>query len=194
MMLVMHGGIFLCIKTGGNIQNRARNYARGGSMIFILLFILAGYFIAYHIKGYILASPSLPDGFSNPLYKQVVTQTGAWINNYQLHPQWIAAPLTGFLGALFALFLLTIRAYKSAWILSSLCIAGVIATVGASMYPFIIPSSTHPNMGLLLWDSSSSKLTLLIMLVSALIFIPIIIAYTSWIYYVLRGKISERIY
>lgn len=193
-MLITHGGAFLCIKTEGAILHRARNYARMSSILFILLFLLAGYFIAYYIQGYVLTSAVSLDGPSNPLYKQVILQTGAWMENYKLHPAWIAAPLAGLLGALLTFFFLTFRAYKTAWLSSSMCIAGVIATVGASMFPFIMPSSTHPAMSLMLWDSSSSQLTLLIMLVATLIFMPIIIAYTSWIYYVLRGKVTERIY
>ena len=155
---------------------------------------MAGYFIAYHIQGYILASNISPDQASNPLYKQVITQTGGWLDNYQLHKYWITAPVVGCVGALAALIFLSFRQYKTAWISSSLSIAGVIATVGASMFPFIMPSSTNPNMSLLVWDASSSQLTLLIMLVATVIFMPIILAYTSWIYYVLRGKSNEQIY
>jgi len=193
-MLVMHGGAFLCIKTENNIQTRARNYARVSSFLFIILFCLAGYFIAHQIMGYTTASIISPDFPSNPLYKQVIVQSGAWMANYQLHPFWRAAPIAGVAGAFLAAILLTLRADKLAWLASSLSIAGTIATVGASMYPFIMPSSTHPNMSLLLWDSSSSKLTLLTMLIATSIFLPIIIAYTSWIYYVMRGKTREQIY
>ncbi|WP_240479281.1 cytochrome d ubiquinol oxidase subunit II, partial [Delftia tsuruhatensis] len=71
---------------------------------------------------------------------------------------------------------------------SGLGIAGIIASVGASMFPFILPSSLNPQHSLTVWDSSSSHVTLFIMLVCALIFVPLIVAYTSWVYSVLRGK------
>jgi len=63
--------------------------------------------------------------------------------------------------------------------------------VGASMFPFILPSSIDPRASLTVWDSSSSHLTLFIMLVVTGIFIPIIVAYTSWVYHVLWGKVDE---
>ncbi|WP_204351955.1 cytochrome d ubiquinol oxidase subunit II, partial [Klebsiella pneumoniae] len=66
-----------------------------------------------------------------------------------------------------------------------------VATVGVSMFPFILPSSIDPRASLTVWDSSSSHLTLFIMLVVSAIFLPLIIAYTSWVYWVLWGKVDE---
>ncbi len=65
-----------------------------------------------------------------------------------------------------------------------------MATVGVSMFPFILPSSTDPDSSLTVWDASSSQLTLFIMLIATLIFLPLILAYTRWVYYVLRGKVT----
>lgn len=69
-------------------------------------------------------------------------------------------------------------------------IAGIITSVGVSMFPFILPSSIDPSVSLTVWDSSSSHLTLFIMLVSTVIFMPLILAYTSWVFSVLRGKVD----
>lgn len=190
-MLIMHGGCFLCIKTTDLIQKRAANYARIGAAAFILFFALAGIWIAYGIHGYVLTSTLAHDGPSNPLYKQVTTQTGAWLNNYHLYPWTILAPLLAFCGALVTTILITFRHYKCAWLSSALSIAGTIATIGASMFPFILPSSTNPSMSLMVWDTSSSQLTLTIMLAATAIFLPIIIFYTSWVYYILRGKVTN---
>jgi cytochrome d ubiquinol oxidase subunit II len=41
------------------------------------------------------------------------------------------------------------------------------------------------------WDASSSKTTLIIMTIVAAVFVPIILAYTSWVYSVLRGKVTK---
>ena len=60
------------------------------------------------------------------------------------------------------------------------------------MFPFILPSSADPRASLTVWDSSSSHLTLFIMLVCVVIFLPIILAYTSWVYAVMRGKVDPR--
>jgi len=75
---------------------------------------------------------------------------------------------------------------------AALGIAGIILSVGASMFPFILPSSIDPRASLTVWDSSSSHLTLFIMLVVTAFFIPIIVAYTSWVYHVLWGKVDEQ--
>ena len=71
-------------------------------------------------------------------------------------------------------------------------IFGVISTVGLTMFPFILPSSLNPSASLTVWDSSSSQMTLFIMLVSTVIFMPIILAYTSWVYKVLWGKVRPE--
>jgi len=78
-----------------------------------------------------------------------------------------------------------------AWVASALSIAGVIATAGVSLFPFLLPSSLDPNSSLTVWDASSSPLTLLIMTVATVIFLPIILAYTGWVYRVLRDPVLE---
>ena len=80
----------------------------------------------------------------------------------------------------------------AALLASGLGIAGIILSVGVSMFPFILPSSEDPRASLTVWDSSSSHLTLFIMLVCVIIFLPIILAYTSWVYSVMRGKVDPE--
>jgi cytochrome d ubiquinol oxidase subunit II len=63
-------------------------------------------------------------------------------------------------------------------------------TAGLSMYPFLMPSSSHPDHSLTVWDSSSSALTLNVMFWVTLFFLPIVIAYTGWVYRVLKGKVT----
>lgn len=58
------------------------------------------------------------------------------------------------------------------------------------MFPFIMPSSTNPISSLTAWDATSSEHTLLLMLVAAIIFVPIILCYTSWVYKIMRGKLT----
>jgi len=65
-------------------------------------------------------------------------------------------------------------------------------TAGFSMFPFIMPSSTDPVSSLTIWDAVSSKKTLGIMLVVTVIFLPLILIYTSWVYKVLRGKVTVQ--
>lgn len=191
VMLAMHGAVFLTIKTDGEIQKRAGNYARLCALLSIILFVIAGYWIKTHIVGYILPNGMAHDLPSNPLHKVVNLQVGAWIQNYYIEPRLLLAPEFGVLGAVFAMLFVTLNFPKIAWLASASSIAGMIATVGISMFPFILPSSSNPNMSLTVWDASSSHYTLFIMLVATVIFLPIILLYTSWVYYVLRGKVSQ---
>lgn len=76
--------------------------------------------------------------------------------------------------------------------MNGLAIIGVIMTVGAAMFPFILPSSLHTLSSLTVWDASASHLTLFIMLIAVVIFMPIILLYTRWVYKVLAGPITEE--
>ena len=70
--------------------------------------------------------------------------------------------------------------------------AATVATAGAALFPFFLPSSSEPNASLTVWDASSSKLTLAIMLGAVVVFLPIVIGYTTWVYYVLRGPVTAK--
>ena len=78
------------------------------------------------------------------------------------------------------------------FIISSLAVSGVILTVGLALFPFLMPSSADPRFGLTVWDASSSRLTLWIMLLATAFFMPIITMYTAWVYRVMRGKVSAE--
>ena len=99
--------------------------------------------------------------------------------------------LVGVLGALASAWLLRLRRGGLAFIASGTSIAGVILTVGFAIFPFLLPSSSMPDAGLTLWDASSSRLTLWIMLLATVVFLPLILVYTSWVYRVLRGKVTD---
>jgi cytochrome d ubiquinol oxidase subunit II len=192
-MLVMHGGNFLAVKLEGELQKRSRQMVFYASIITIILFAIAGILIAFYVQGYLLSSVVLHDGPSNPLYKSVALQRGGWLQNYIDYPWTILSPIFGFLGALLSWRFSKVCS-KTAFICSGVSIIGIISTVGFSMFPFILPSSSHPAHGLLVWDSSSSQLTLFIMLIATVIFMPLILLYTAWVYRVLRGKVTEKIF
>lgn len=189
-MLAMHGAFFLNVKTEGHIQRRAMRAGRVCALLSIIVFIAAGFWLHYDIDGYALTAIVPHDGPSNPLYKTAALQADAWFNNYRNAPITLIVPAVGIVAALFAL--LTARWAKLAFVCSALSVIGIIATVGVSMFPFILPSSTNPEQSLIVWDSSSSQLTLFIMLVAVVIFLPIVLAYTAWVYRVLRGKVTEE--
>jgi cytochrome bd ubiquinol oxidase subunit II len=190
-MLTMHGGAWLAIKTDGVVAERARNATLYAGLVLILLFALAGLWVKY-LDGYQIVGTFAHDAPSNPLGKTVVRKAGQWLANYTAQPWTILAPLLGFGGAVLAIIASRARFAVGAFIASSLSVLGVVATAGLSLFPFLLPSSTDPSVSLTVWDASSSPTTLFIMLIAALIFVPIILAYTSFIYAVLRGKVTEK--
>lgn len=189
-MLAMHGACFLNVKTEKHLQHRALKAGKISALLTLFVFIGAGFWLHYGIDGYALSSVVPHDGPSNPLYKTAVAQADAWFTNYRNFPITLFAPSIGIVGALFAL--LFTRCAKLAFVGSALSVMGIIATVGVSMFPFILPSSSNPGQSLTVWDSSSSQLTLFIMLVVVAFFLPIVVGYTAWVYRVLRGKVTEE--
>jgi cytochrome d ubiquinol oxidase subunit II len=190
-MLVMHGASWLQLKAQGVVAERARRYGSVAAAITIVLYAAAGIWLWMAVRGYVVTSAIDPVGPSNPLGKTVAVRAGAWLANYQAHAWTLAAPAAGFVGALGALLGLRLRREILALSCSALAIAGIVLSVGASMFPIILPSSIDPRASLTVWDSSSSHLTLFIMLVVTVFFLPIIVAYTSWVYHVLWGKVDE---
>jgi cytochrome d ubiquinol oxidase subunit II len=120
-----------------------------------------------------------------------VVEQGAWLANYLRYPALWTIPALGLFAPFLVILALWLRRPGTALLFGKLAIFGVITSVGVAMFPFILPSSLDPGMSLTVWDSSSSHLTLFIMLVSTGIMLPIIMLYTSWVYYVLRGKVTE---
>jgi cytochrome d ubiquinol oxidase subunit II len=189
-MLLMHGSIYLQIKTEGVIAERARRATRITGAVFIACFIFAGVWIMNWIDGYHITSMLSANVESIPLDKTVEKAAGAWMNNYHSHPLLWLAPLLGIAGAILAIVSSSAKKPIAAFIASSVMLTGVIFTAGIAMFPFIMPSSSDPRSSLTIWDSVSSHKTLQIMFWVVLIFLPIVLAYTSWVYRVLRGKIT----
>lgn len=190
-MLTQHGASYLALKASGAVAQRAVKAGRIASLLTVVLFSVAGVWVARGIDGYAITSALIHDGPSNPLGKQVARQAGAWMNNYAAYPWTKLAPLLAIGGLLAAPALLAVRRAGLAFIASGVGVATIIATAGFSLFPFLLPSSLEPNASLTVWDSSSSRLTLMIMLVVTVVFLPIILAYTTWVYRILRGPMTE---
>jgi len=104
----------------------------------------------------------------------------------------ILAPMLGLAGAVLTTRLVGSAKPILAFVSSGASIFGIVSTAGVSMFPFLMPSSNNPNQSLNVFDASSSHDTLMIMLVSTIIFMPIIIIYTSWVFKVMRGTVSSK--
>lgn len=189
-MLVLHGAGWLSLKAEGVVVERAQRFGTVAAILAIVLFAAGGAFIAYGDMGYRLAGMADPNGPSNPHLMGAVKAPGAWLANYAAHPWMLLAPALGFVGPVLALIGLRARNGTLVFAGSSLANVGIIATVGLSMFPFILPSSIDPASSLTVWNASSSHLTLFIMLVCTLIFLPIVLAYTAWVYKVMFGRVT----
>jgi cytochrome bd ubiquinol oxidase subunit II len=189
-MLVMHGGAYLALKAGPPVADRAASYARFAAMLLLALFVVCGIYVGVGVEGYVITSTLAHDGPSNPLLKTVARVPGGLLSNYRTHPWTLIAPALVFVGAILTIVFLRGQRAGFALIASGVAVAGVVATAGLSAFPFLLPSSLDPNASLTVWDSSSSRTTLLIMLVATLVFLPIVLAYTAFIYRVLRGRVT----
>ncbi|WP_342643932.1 cytochrome d ubiquinol oxidase subunit II [Rhodoligotrophos ferricapiens] len=191
-MLVMHGAAWLVLKTQGPVARRARNFGGLAAIGTMVLFAIGGLWLWLGIDGYRITSEVATAGASNPLAKTVEQASGVWFGNYVGHGWMVIAPALGFIGAASALGFMLARREVATVLASASSILGIISTVGLSMFPFILPSSVDPKSSLTVWDASSSHLTLFIMLVVTVIFVPVIVAYTAWVYRVLWGKVDEK--
>ena len=189
-MLTMHGAIWLQLRTSGELAGRSARWVRLAGMAVILLFALAGIWLAVGIDGYRIVSQPPLDSMPNPLVKSVEVVSGAWFDNYRQYPLTLLFPVLGFAGALATILLSRAGRPGLGYVSSALTLVGIIMTAGVSLFPFIMPSSTHPGNSLTVWDATSSPLTLTVMFWAVVIFLPIVIAYTLWNYYKMWGKVT----
>lgn len=192
LMIVTQGGAWLQMKTTDDLRARASKSTLITGVLTAVLFALAGVWIAYGIDGYAITSVIHGNQDLTPLMKAAVHQPGAWMVNYSKYPILILAPVLGIGGMLLAALSSLKKNGGLAFLFSSLGIAGIILTAGGSMFPFLMPSSTNPGMSLTMWDATSSHETLMIMFVVVCIFVPLILVYTLWNYWVMRGRLDSK--
>jgi cytochrome bd ubiquinol oxidase subunit II len=189
-MLVLHGASYAAMKAGEPMSARAASAGRLAAVIFVMAFVVAGAWLAAGLDGQRIDSGADPSGPASPLLKTVVVVRGAWLDNYRGHDLLWLAPLIALLAAVLAWLLLRIGRPGAAFISSALTVAATILTAGIGLFPFLMPSSTDPNQGLTIWDASSSAKTLFIMLLCVVVLLPIVLAYTAWVFHVLKGRIT----
>ena len=189
-MLIMHGGVYAALKTGEPMARRAATVGRFAAVVFIAGFVLAGVWVANGIDGQRIVSALDTAGPANPLAKHVAVARGAWLGNFRLHPLLWLAPALSVVAAAGTFMLLRAARAGLAFVTSAGTLAGTILTAGIALFPFLMPSSARPDHGLTVWDASSSARTLAIMLAVVLVFLPIVLAYTAWVFRVLRGRIT----
>ncbi|MEP4891979.1 MAG: cytochrome d ubiquinol oxidase subunit II [Aliiglaciecola sp.] len=190
-MLLNHGATWLQLKSDGDLYQRARSLSVILASTTAALFALAGVYLALGVDGYQITSNVDIAATSNPLHKTVSIVSGGWLQNYSAYPWMIAAPVLGIVAALASAFFSSIGRSGKAFVASALSIAGIILTAGFSMFPFLLPSSIMPNASLTVWDATSSFLTLQTMFIVACVFVPIVLCYTAYGFWVMRGRVKQ---
>jgi cytochrome bd ubiquinol oxidase subunit II len=189
-MLVLHGASYAAMKVGEPMASRAQFLGRVASGVFVLAFVGAGVWLEFAVSGYRIVGSIDHAGPSNPMHKSVEVVTGAWLENFHSWRWMWAAPIAALLAAVSAHALLHLRRGGPAFVASAIVQAGTILTAGFALFPFLLPSSTVPNHSLTIWDASSSAKTLLIMLCAVVVLLPVVLAYTAWVFHVLKGRIT----
>ncbi|EKT59517.1 cytochrome d ubiquinol oxidase subunit II [Providencia sneebia] len=192
MMIVTQGATYLQMRTTGELNLRVRKTTYITSLITLLAFAGAGVWLVMGIDGYAVTSTIDTLSASNPLNKTVEVTAGAWLVNFNNYPVLWALPALGVVLPLFTMLFTKANKNALAFVSSSLTIACIILTCGIAMFPFIMPSSIMPNASLTMWDATSSLFTLQVMTVVAIIFVPIVLAYTAWCYYKMFGRLDKN--
>jgi cytochrome d ubiquinol oxidase subunit II len=191
-MLATHGAAYLAIKTEASIADRARAASRHFALLWTVLFALAGLWLWRSGFGMTITGGAVPGGTPNPLGKRAALSAGAWLSNYRQWPLTMLLPATGLAAPLLVAALAGNARRRVVFVVSSLGIAGVIGTMGVSLFPFLLPSSSDPASSLTVWDASSSRQTLSVMLIAVAVLLPLVLAYTAWVYHVLRGPVTAE--
>lgn len=191
LMALLQGSAWLMMKTTDAFYTKVRLVTQVSAILVASLMVLGGLIIS-HIDGYLIVSELNHSAVSNPLNKQVIAETGAWLTNFETYSWMWFAPIGSVLIPLLALVSARLKWDALAFISSSFTNACIVLTAGFSMFPFIIPSSVNSSHSLTLWDSTSSELTLKIMTGVAFVMVPIILCYTAFSYRTMFGRLDSE--
>jgi cytochrome bd ubiquinol oxidase subunit II len=165
LLFLVHGAIWLAVKTEGPLHEKA---SAAASRLWLVLLVVAVVFL-------------VATWFATPLY-----------GNYLAHPVLFLLPLVTVAALLATRFFMLRAAWWTAFAASALTIGTATMFGVVGMYPNIYPSSLNPAYSLTAFNSASSTLTLTIMLIVALIFVPIVLAYQGWAHYLFKDKVTEE--
>ena len=188
-LLLLHGAAWVAVKSEDVVLARAERAVRLLAPAFAALYAVAGLVLYFGVPGYSLQGGSTPSGPSNPLAKTVALG-GNWLVDSPLGGCAVVAAIVALAAALATPFLCGRRHHLSMFFASSVAVTGTIASAGFALFPFLLPSSLDPRSSLTVWDASSSRTTLGLMLLVTALLLPIVLAYTAWVYRVLRGRVS----
>jgi cytochrome d ubiquinol oxidase subunit II len=172
------------------VLERARRFGRWAAVATIVLFALGGVMIAKGAMGMRLEGVVDAGGPSNPADVGQCQCAGRLAGQLYRASMDADRARAGLVGPLVAMAGIGMRRGWLNLMGSAAAIKGIIATVGLSMFPFILPSSIDPRSSLTVWNASSSHLTLFIMLIVTCVFLPMMLIYTAWVMKMLAGRIT----
>lgn len=163
-LFMMHGSIFLVLKTEGELQKRVQGWVKNAILLFVL-------FYAATTIMTLLGAPHMTEVF-------------------RTHPLLLVLPLLSML----AIANIPREMYHGrdfrAFLSSCAAVALLLVLFGAGMFPTLVLSNPLPGHSLTIYTAASSAKTLKTMLVIALLGIPLVLAYTASIYWIFRGKVK----
>lgn len=176
-LFCMHGAIYVSLRSEGVIRARAKAALKFFASLFLFCFLVEGVWILF-IPGYSWDATTQAAGLI----------IGGWYAHYGDHLWMWVAPLVGVIGAILTMYFGSRESFRAAFISSCVTMAGLLASYGLIMFPFVMPSNTDPSQSLLVWNVSSSAMSLLGILLVALVMLPIIFIYTTFVYRKLWGR------
>ena len=183
------GATMMVIKTEGALAARARAAGSIAALVAIVLFAVGGVWVSM-MPGFVLTHSVGPALAQTPLTQTVELVKGGLLANYKAMPILWVVPVIGFAGMILGGLLLRAHRPATAWWFGILAWTGVLGATAISLFPFLMPSSSNPSQSLTIWNSVSSETTLLWMTGFSVVFVPLILWYTSWAFYVMRGKVD----
>ncbi len=190
-LLLLQACLFIQAKTLNPLRDRALRTAYWAGGIFIIAFVLAWSGALFYIDGYAVTAMGDPNQALIPTSKEVIKGSRLWLKHYQQDTWGYGGPLLSIMMVCIALQLARIQRPKTALVCNSIALASVLFTLGFTLYPFVMPSSSMPNHSLTIWDTSASRLTLGSMLIAVIFFLPIVLGYTTWAFRVMRGVVDS---
>lgn len=185
-MIIAHGASYLRLKVDHQMVNQAQRVQKMSAGVALFCFVVAG--VVLYLTGHGFHLEKM--GINQNVFSKIVSM-GLIKNNPALEMKLINALIPAALGCVgFFIVILFNRKAILSFIGSCLAIIGVIATAGFASFPFILPSVIDPSHSLTVWDASSSKLTLFIMLITVSIFLPIVLSYVIWTYRVFAKRLK----
>ena len=157
-VMTLHGAIFLSLRTTDEMQERAHKTAQ----------------YAWPVATFLLLALVVATYFATDIFKRLGVNPG------------ISAIGAG-VAVLLAGWFLRRRQHGWAFGMTSLTIALTIVTVFRGLFPRVMVSSLNPEWSLTIFNASSTPYTLKVMTIVALIFVPIVLVYQGWNYYVFRA-------